>query len=697
VAGVFLCCGSYIFLRQQLDDVITGHHTCKMINIPRSTSEDHNGFISHTSYRREILKTIRHVENRLCADCSAVIGNLPMIYASTTHGVWICETCASIHKEWDVSSIKTSAEEWSEDGIHFMSSHTNERVNNVLERYIPYGLQKCTTDSSKSDKEWWILAKYNSRLFMLPGENLSPAIIGASSSLGVTNILPTRLVDFFLTISIGKCEEFGMNMSGFKLSSLHFSADITGCVPDVNRYPDTEIPNRLGDFVFPNGIGLTTEESSPFFFTFVLTDVSAVKLYGAVLQISELFEPEDYPSVLGHAVGSPDLPELGLVYAPKALVLVSHYPFFYLFQCILEQLYRISLSSCPLPIDRYVVNMLEVPLPPRGCVDVSYCSLADCTLTISRPPSNQLPMIDFSFRPLFGCLSVDNILLVYSFLMNEHKVCFASDNISLLTPVQEALLALLFPLVWQGAYIPVLPSHMMDILEAPVPLIVGIDKKDFPNFGKEFPEGCATVDLDLNFVHIGIDYSTDLPLIPLELPSREFTKLKAKLIEVGECIRRSPDDVHGARLKESLRQAGHLFPNKEHLVPMDKFFTEDGVTLAKPNHEEHNYYLSDTDSKVQVPYQCTISSRRSSSILCPANNANMGDGFDAKEIRYAFLRFFLSIFRDFQQYIEDDADSTSSSTSTSTTKKKKNSFGSIGRFSRDSFLNAHTGHFFANL
>lgn len=661
------------------------------------SSEDHYGITTHSSLRREILKSIRHIENRLCADCSRVIGNLEVIYASMTYGVWICEMCASIHRDWDISKIKASTDEWSEVDIQNLSSHTNEGVNATLERYIPYGLLKCTEHSSKSEKEWWIQAKYNSKLFMLPGGSDGPTIAGSSSSLGLTNILPTRLVDFFLTISVGRCEEYGMNLSGFKLDGLHFSPEITGCVPDKKQYSDTEIPSRLGDFVFPSGIGLTTEETTPLFFTFVLTDVSAVKLYGAVLQISEIFEPEDYPSVLGHSAGSGDLPDLGLVYVPKALVLLSHYPFFYLFQCILEQLYRLSLSSCPLPMDRYVVNMLEVPLPPRGCVDVSYCSLADCTLTISRPPSNQLPMIDFSFRPLFGSLSVDNILLVFSFLMNEHKVCFASGNISLLTPVQETFLALLFPLVWQGAYIPILPSHMLDILEAPVPLIVGIDKREFHNFGNILPEGCVTVDLDTNTVHVGIDYSTDLPLLPLELPSRELIKLKAKLVEVGECIRRNPEDVNGSRLKESLRQAGLLFPNKEHLVPMDKFSTEEGVMLSRRDHEEQNYYLSDTDSKVQVPYQCTISSRRSTNILCPANNANTGDGFDAKEIRYAFLRLFISIFRDFQQFIEEENDSTSASSSTGT-KKKKNSFGStIGRFSRDSYLNVHTGVFFTHL
>ena len=649
-------------------------------------SEDDANTHPITSSRRGVLKALRRVENRLCADCNTPIGNLPIIFASCNYGVWICENCADVHKELKVSHVKTSIDSWTNDEIGVMSHHNNQQVNAVFERYIPYGWQKCNSESTKAEREWWIQAKYGSRLFMIPGlANLPPSISSASRA---GNVLPTRLMDFFLTVSLGKCEQYGSNMSNLSLSDISFHPEIVSCFPDLKMRPDTPIPSsQLGDFVFPNGLSLLDHEKSPYFFTFVLTDVSAVKLYGAVLQISEMIEPEEVASLLGHSPHAAELPDTGLVYAPKALVLLTHYPFFYLLQCLLRQIYRLSLSSCPLPLERYLQNMMEVPLPPRGCIEVSFCSLADCSLLISRPPSNQLPMIDFSFRPLFGSLNVDNILLVFSFLMMEHKVCFASRNITLLTPVQESFLSLLFPLVWQGAYIPVLPAHMLDVLEAPVPLLVGIDSSRFPNYGKEYPEGCVTVDLDENTVHIGTDYSTGRPLVPIELPVREAVKLKAKLFEVGECIRSGKGQ---GSLRQALLSAGSLFPNKEHLVPLDKFFSEEGVLLPKQK-DERDYYLTDTNTKVQVPYQCTIASPPLPHILCPANNANTEDAFNGKEIRYAFLRFFVSVFRDFQQYIAADGKSSPSSA----TNKRMSPRGA--RFHKDSFLNTHSSNFFTDL
>ena len=104
-----------------------------------------------------------------------------------------------------------------------------------------------------------------------------------------------------------------------------------------------------------------------------------------------------------------------------------------------------------MPIERYVINFLqEVPLPPPGRVDIRYFMPNNFKFLISRPPPNKLPMVDFSYRPLFTCLSVENIILVFQCLCAELTVCICSDILALLTPVQEAFLSFLFPLVWQG-------------------------------------------------------------------------------------------------------------------------------------------------------------------------------------------------------------------------------------------------------
>jgi len=98
---------------------------------------------------------------------------------------------------------------------------------------------------------------------------------------------------------------------------------------------------------------------------------------------------------------------------------------------------------------------------------VDYC-------TIARPPHNHLPLVNVSYRPLFSTLSVGNVILSLGLLLQETRLVLCSSHYSLLTPVAETLQSLLFPVVWQGAYIPMVPYDMLDILEAPMPFLFGL-------------------------------------------------------------------------------------------------------------------------------------------------------------------------------------------------------------------------------
>jgi DENN (AEX-3) domain len=55
-------------------------------------------------------------------------------------------------------------------------------------------------------------------------------------------------------------------------------------------------------------------------------------------------------------------------------------------------------------------------------------ALPDRTLLLKRPPKNRLPLVDFSYRPLFMCLSIDNVLTLFGCLLTEAKV---STSVSL--------------------------------------------------------------------------------------------------------------------------------------------------------------------------------------------------------------------------------------------------------------------------
>jgi hypothetical protein len=211
---------------------------------------------------------------------------------------------------------------------------------------------------------------------------------------------------------------------------------------------------------------------------------------------------------------------------------------------------------------------LEVPLPPQGRVEV-LISLPESQVLLSRPPKYQLPMVDFSFRPLFAFLSIDNILAVFSCLCQEMSVCVCSKNIALLTPVQEALLSLLFPFVWQGCYVPVLPIDMLELLHAPVPLLTGLQCDDVSFLVDDptsRPQNVVILHIDSDTVHYGSECN------PLPLPRLLVQKLRQKILEHGSAPLYS---VHEEVVV--LQEADLMYPNDEHLVPMTRFISSQGV------------------------------------------------------------------------------------------------------------------------
>jgi uncharacterized membrane protein YgcG len=767
-------------------------------NVTAAPTSSSSSSSSTQSTGYEVARILKLPENRLCADCSAPLFGVMNTFASLEFGVWICAACAEMHKE-ELSALAASSpwilpkpahSTWSVQELQRMQSLQlknvsktptskvsvggNVSMNKILERYIPNKVwQKITPTSGTGLRRTWIRAKYYSHYFSIPhydleqdsrflanpefGNNQSVHSIATLTSsllkderktrIDAQKVLPTRLIDYFLILGPTKLQPVlqsntvGDDNSTLAWTDIPFTVDSLDCYPK-ECYADTPIPELIAPMVFPDGARLSTVEKQPFSFTYVLTDINRIKLYGASLIIYELVDPQQlrtwiqqYLDKYGQKNHSPTIGALQqllqttttqVLYVPKALTVLSHYPFHSLFQTYLARLYHISLSSSPLPLERYVINLVhEVPLPPQGKVEVMV-SLPGCLLSISRPPINQLPMVDFSYRPLFATLSIDHILQIFTCLALERSVCICASNVALLTPIQEALLSFLFPFVWQGCYVPILPTHLLELLDAPVPLLVGMHDEYLRLTPPELrPSGVLFVHVDTDTVSFGArdldylggdegeyasdPYGSELGNKVPALPKAQATKLRAKLVELAGHLYKQCDWL--------LKQAGNPFPHQEHYTPLDPtWFQEQGLVLAHPQsflgggggsgggvggsgggggsglsgggagggHGGH-WMAKNTQLGIRTgsstgqtnnhhhnalpfrhPAACTVvtptserdrdllaqqqANRIVTNLLDAQNNALPGDVFHARDIREAFLRFWVASLGEYNDY-----------------------------------------------
>ena len=112
----------------------------------------------------------------------------------------------------------------------------------------------------------------------------------------------------------------------------------------------------------------------------------------------------------------------------------------------------------------------------------------------------------------------------------------------LVTAVCEAIRQIIFPLTWEGPYIPLCPVSMSGYLSSPIPFIIGLDSRFFDYYDQ--PEDVNAVDLDTNTISMcseevagqrGNQWISELRQHGIKLlPKRAARALRANLVILQE-------------------------------------------------------------------------------------------------------------------------------------------------------------------
>uniref|UniRef100_A0A3Q3IPY5 DENN/MADD domain containing 4B n=1 Tax=Monopterus albus TaxID=43700 RepID=A0A3Q3IPY5_MONAL len=283
----------------------------------------------------------------------------------------------------------------------------------------------------------------------------------------------------------------------------------------ISRYPEEDLeafplPESVPIFCLPMGVTveswpLNTKYQLPVFSTFVFTSASGDKVYGAAIQFYESFPREllsERQSVrlgLLSVVDRRPITNRSLQ-VKKSICVLSHWPFFTVFQKFLTFVYRYSISGPHvLPLEKHISSFMHnVPFPspqrPRILVQLSpYDNLLLC-----QPVSSPLPLSGASFLKLLQNLGPENACTLLVAILTEHKLLLHSLRPDVLTSVSEALVSMTFPLRWLCPYIPLCPLQLADVLLAPMPFIVGVHSSYFDLYDP--PTDVVCVDLDTNTI-----------------------------------------------------------------------------------------------------------------------------------------------------------------------------------------------------
>ena len=325
-----------------------------------------------------------------------------------------------------------------------------------------------------------------------------------------------------------------------------FERDLDGKVT-CEAFPSKQSDSNHGEFPGAHVVGmfcfpLMEQCKRVEINSFVLTSTDYSHTYGAVLR---------FPLVQTKVESLSSTDETSNGPGEQALCILSHYPFFQLFEEILQTLHSIflnttkeSMGKIP-PLERYLTYLIyEVPVPSRGEQLMLQLTSAMPPTFQTRFPVKNIPEVDYgSFQLLFEYLGIENVVRVVEAILMEQRIVLMSEKIRILAPIGEALLALIFPLQWQLIYIPMLPSYMTLSLKSPVNYVVGLHTSNVVNSEEDLELPAAVVvHLDQNKVinplmcEVPVTTEECIDEIP-KFPS----KLREDLINaLRECV---PNDI----------------------------------------------------------------------------------------------------------------------------------------------------------
>ncbi|XP_008299136.1 DENN domain-containing protein 5B-like [Stegastes partitus] len=219
-------------------------------------------------------------------------------------------------------------------------------------------------------------------------------------------------------------------------------------------------------------------------------------------------------------------PARDTLYVSKALCLVTPLPFLQASRQFLAQLHQAvtSQTAPPLPLESYIHNILyEVPLPPPGR-SLRFHGVQG-PIVCQRPGPGELPLGEYLLGEAFSLLGVDNMVKLLTCALLETQVLLYSQDYQRLMTVAEGITTLLFPFQWQHIYLPIVSTPLHHLLDAPVPFLMGIQRRD----GAQRSSLHLPHEANLCFVDIDnhcVEAPEDLPLFP------DQTELIQELSEV---------------------------------------------------------------------------------------------------------------------------------------------------------------------
>jgi hypothetical protein len=136
----------------------------------------------------------------------------------------------------------------------------------------------------------------------------------------------------------------------------------------------------------------------------------------------------------------------------------------------------------------------------------------------------------------YNAVDTHNMMIIFASMLYERRIIFTSKKLKRLSACVQSANDVIYPMIWQHIFIPVLPMALIDYLLAPMPFLIGVPDEVMKKVQRHEIGEVVILDADTNTVSTPFD---DLNNLPQEVITSLKRQLKNKSALLGDGVSRA--------------------------------------------------------------------------------------------------------------------------------------------------------------
>ncbi|XP_025996966.1 DENN domain-containing protein 1B isoform X2 [Solenopsis invicta] len=221
-----------------------------------------------------------------------------------------------------------------------------------------------------------------------------------------------------------------------------------------------------------------------------------------------------------------------------ALIVLSALPWHETFYKLLNHIASLTSNASGEDLWKFLENIYTCGVPVPGSSISIPLPNSTVNFICQSPKQFQLPSIpeNRNLTEYYSAVDSHNMMMIFASMLYERRIIFISKRLSRLSACVQACNALIYPMIWQHIYIPVLPLALIDYLLAPMPFLIGVPTQTLQKVPKNDLGEVVILDADNNTIESPFQ---DLESLPQDVVMNLKKALRNRPALLGDGVSRA--------------------------------------------------------------------------------------------------------------------------------------------------------------